>query len=142
MKGEGNMADTSYTDLCYGCKRFTEIAWTEGGTERPFCRPCTDAMPPTQDELNVLLLLAPWSPIGPPFRPGDVVEARTGAVVLDGVGTVREMSTALENGGTPIYPTFLVVITEKAHDGAPDQCWYTEVCLTRVVEHPADGGDR
>jgi len=89
----------------------------------------------------MLLLLAPWSPIGPPFRPGDVVEARTGAVVLDGVGTVRRMSTSLEDGATPIYPTFLVVITEKAHDQAPDEAWYTEVCLTRVDEIPADGGD-
>lgn len=140
MKGEGTMADT-YTDLCYGCKRFTEIAWTEGGTGRPFCQSCTDAMPPTADQINVLLLLAPWSPIGPPFRPGDRVEARTGAIVLDGVGTVQEMSVSLEHGGTVIYPTFRVTIDEKAHDQAPDEAWYTEVCLTRVTEHTAEGGD-
>jgi hypothetical protein len=141
MKGEGTMADT-YTDLCYGCKRFVEIAWTEGGTERPYCRACTDAIPPTQDQLNMLLLLAPWSPIGPPFVPGDVVEARTGAILFDGVGTVREMSTSLKNGATPIYPTFLVTITEKAHEGAPDEAWYTEVCLTRVAEPPTGDGAR
>lgn len=139
MKSEGKMAD-SYTDLCYGCKRFVEIAWAESGTDRPFCRRCVDAMPPTIDDVNMILLLAPWSPIGPPFRAGDRVEARTGAMIFDGVGTVQEMSISLEHGGTPIYPTFRVTITEKAHDQAPDEAWYTEVCLRKVEEHTA-GGD-
>lgn len=139
MEGEGMTAET-YTDLCYGCKKFTEVAWTEGGTGRPFCRACVDLMPPTDDEVSILLLVAPWSPLGPPFRAGDVVEARTGAVVLDGVGVVREMSISLEHGATPIYPTFLVAITEKAHDDAPDEAWYTEVCLRKVEEHPSRGG--
>ena len=139
MRSEGEVADT-YTDLCHGCKRFAEVAWTEGGTGRPFCRGCVDSMPPTRDQLDALLLLAPWSPIGPPFRPGDVVECRTGAILFDGVGTVREMSTSLEHGATPIYPTFRVALTEKAYDDAPDEAWYTEVCL-RPVSTAATGGD-
>ena len=138
MRGEGRMAET-YTDLCFGCKKFVEIVYTESGTDRPFCEPCTEQMPPTRDEINLVLLLAPWSPIGPPFKPGDVVECRTGAVVYDGVGVVREMSIRLEHGGTPIYPAFRVEITEKAYDGAPDECWYTEVCLTKVDEHQGEG---
>lgn len=138
MGSEGKMVDAGYTDLCHGCKRFTGIVWTESGTSRPFCQPCVDDMPPTIDEVNLILLLAPWSPIGPPFKPGDRVEARTGAVVLDGVGTVVEMSISLEDGGTPVYPSFRVVLEEKAHDGAPDEAWYTEVCLRAVNDR--DGG--
>ena len=137
MRNEGKMADTTYTDLCYGCKRFVEIVWTDSTTRQPFCQSCVDAMPPTRDEVNMILLLAPWSPIGPPFKPGDRVEARLAAVLLDGVGTVREMSISLEHGGTPIYPAFRVTIDEKAHPGAPDEAWYTEVCL----RHAGDGGD-
>ena len=140
MKSEGEMADT-YTDLCHGCNRFTEVAWTDVGTGRPFCRGCVNSMPPTSDQIDVLLLLAPWSPIGPPFRPGDVVECRTGAILFDGVGTVQEMSISLEHGATPIYPTFRVTLTEKAYDDAPDEAWYTEVCL-RSVSAVAAGGDQ
>lgn len=139
MKGEGMTADT-YTDLCFGCKKFTEIVWTEGGTDRPYCQTCVDEMPPTVDEVNMVLLLAPWSPIGPPFKPGDVVECRTAAIIFDGVGVVQEMSISLRDGGTPIYPSFRVALTEKAHDKAPDEAWYTEVCLKRV--EPQDGGDQ
>jgi hypothetical protein len=135
VKSEGRTT-AAYTDLCYGCKRFVEITWTESGTQRPFCQPCVDSMPPTVDQINMLLLLAPWSPIGPMFKAGDRVEARTGAMILDGVGTVEEMSISLEHGGTPIYPTFRVTITRKAYPEAPDEAWYTEVCLT----HLDDGG--
>lgn len=137
MKSEGKMADV-YTDLCYGCKRFVEIAWTESGTDRPFCGACVDAMPPTIDQVNMILLLAPWSPIGPRFKAGDRVEARTGAMVFDGVGTVEEMSISLEHGGTPIYPTFRVTITQKAYPEAPNEGWYTEVCLTRLSSEDGD----
>lgn len=137
MKSEGKVADV-YTDLCYGCKQFVEIVWTESRTEHPFCQRCVDDMPPTQDQINLLLLLAPWSPIGPPFKAGDKVECRTGAIILDGVGIVQEMSISLEHGGTPIYPTFRVTITDKAYPEAPDEAWYTEVCLTPVKDEDGD----
>lgn len=121
-------------DLCWGCKAFKDIVYTEGGTDHPFCAGCSELQPPTSEEVAVLMLTAPNSPWGPPFRPGDQVEARTGAVIFDGVGTVAEMSMSLEHGATPIYPTWRVVLDSKAHDQAPDEAWYTEVCLKRVTD--------
>jgi len=119
-------------DLCYGCKQFQEIAYTEGGTDHQFCEPCSMVQPLTSDEWALMLLVAPDSPWGPPFRPGDKVEARTAGQIYDGVGEVAQMSMSLEHGGTPVYPSFRVVLNEKAHDQAPDEAWYTEVCLTKV----------
>lgn len=119
-------------DLCYGCKQFKEIAYTQGGTDHPFCEECSMIQPLTSDEWAMMLLVAPDSPYGPPFRPGDKVEARTAGTIYDGLGEVAQMSMSLEHGGTPVYPTFRVVLSEKAHDQAPDEAWYTEVCLTKV----------
>ncbi|ACH62319.1 gp87 [Mycobacterium phage Rizal] len=119
-------------DLCFGCKGFKEIVHTESGTGHPYCQECALMQPPTSDEWALVLLNAPWSPFSAPFRPGDKVEARTAGQIFDGVGEVVDMSVSLEHGGTPVYPTFKVVLTEKAHDLAPDEAWYTECCLTRV----------
>lgn len=119
-------------DLCYGCKQFKEITYTQGGTGHPFCEECTVVQPLTSDEWALMLLVAPDSPYGPPFRPGDKVEVRTAGVVYDGVGEVTQMSMSLEHGGTPVYPSFHVVLSEKAHDQAPDEAWYTEVCMSKV----------
>ncbi len=118
-------------DLCSGCKQFRDIDYTspEG---QPWCAACSMTPPLTSDEWAMMLLVAPDSPWGPPFRPGDKVEARTAGQIYDGVGEVTHMSMNLEHGGTPVYPTFRVVISEKAHDQAPDDAWYTEVCLTKV----------
>ena len=119
-------------DLCYGCKQFKEIAYTQGGTDHPFCEECSIIQPLTSDEWAMMLLVAPDSPWGPPFHPGDKVEARTAGTIYDGIGEVAQMSMSLEHGGTPVYPTFRVVISEKAHDQAPDEAWYTEICLQKV----------
>lgn len=119
-------------DLCYGCKQFKEIVYTQGGTDQPFCEECSMIQPLTSDEWATVLLVAPDSPWGPPFRPGDKVEARTAGTIYDGVGEVTNMYMDLEHGGTPVYPTFRVVLNEKAHDQAPDEALYTEVCLTKV----------
>jgi hypothetical protein len=121
-------------DLCGICKTFTEIVYVEEGTERPFCEPCVMAEPLTKDELQFLLLMLPGSPWGPPFKEGDVVEARCAGVIFDGVGTVHEMDMSFAHGGTPLYPTWRVVLETKAHDKAPDEGWYTENCLTLVKE--------
>ena len=118
-------------DLCAGCKRFREIDYTspEG---QPWCPECSVIPPLTSDEWALVMLTSPDSPVGPPFRPGDQVEARTAGVIYDGKGEVTHMSFNLEHGGTPVYPSFRVVLSEKAHDKAPDEAWYTEVCLTKV----------
>lgn len=127
-------------DLCYGCKQFRDIAYTQGGTDHPFCEDCATVQPLTSDEWATVLLTHPASPYGPPFRPGDKVEARQviasdGTNVefqLQGRGEVAQVSMSLEHGGTPIYPAFRVVFSEKAHADAPDEFWYPEACLTRV----------
>lgn len=119
-------------DLCGVCKTFSEIVYTEEGTDRNYCEPCLAKEPLTKDEWQFLLLIAPWSPFGPPYKVGDVVECRAAGEVYDGVGTVTEMDMSLAHGGTPVYPTWRVELTTKAHDGVPDEGWYTENCLTRV----------
>jgi hypothetical protein len=119
--------------LCCGCKNFREVAYTHPITEQQFCESCERMQPLTVEDWTMFLLTSPQSVLGPQFHPGDVVEARTAAVIYDGVGTIAEMSMNLRHGGTPIYPTFRVVLDEKAHDQAPDEAWYTEVCLTKVT---------
>lgn len=128
-------------DLCFGCKQFKEIVYTQGGTNHPFCEPCSIIQPLTSDEWALMLLVAPDSPYGPPFKPGDKVEARqviasNGTEIefkVEGVGEVTNVYMDLEHGGTPVYPTFRVVISDKAYDEAPDEGLFTEVCLTKVV---------
>lgn len=128
-------------DLCWGCKGFKDIVWVEDGTEHPFCEACLAQIPLSSDEWAFILLTSPWSPVGPPFKKGDVVECRTGARVLDGIGVVQDMDMSLEYGGTPIYPTWKVVLTEKAREDALDEQWYTEVCLTRVNQEEVAKND-
>ena len=122
------------THLCYGCKTVQEVAYIQPVTDLEFCDRCRWQQPLTVDDLAMFLLTTPGSVIGPPFRVGDVVEARVAGILYDGIGTVAEMSMTLERGaGTPVYPTFRVVFTEKAdtHD-VPDEAWYPENCLTKV----------
>lgn len=119
-------------DLCGVCKGFKEIVWHEDGTNRPYCQECLNQLPLSGDEWAFILLTSPWSPYGPPFKPGDVVECRTAGEIYDGVGTVEEISMDLKNGGTPVYPTWRVVLTTKAREDALDEQWYTENCLNRV----------
>ena len=119
-------------DLCGICKTFQEIVYVEDGTNRTFCESCAANEPLTSDEWSFLLLVAPWSPFGPPFKSGDVVECRTAGQLYDGVGTVQEIDMDLAHGGTPVYPMWRVTIETKAYPEAPDEAWYTENCLTRV----------
>lgn len=128
-------------DLCGGCKTFQEIVWHEDGTQRPICEACLAKIPLSSDEWAFILLTSPWSPVGPPFKAGDVVECRVAGQIYDGVGTVQEMDMNLDHGGTPIYPTWRVVLTTKAHDGVPDERWYTENCLTRVNQEEVANND-
>jgi hypothetical protein len=68
-----------------------------------------------------------------PFAVGDRVECRTAGVLFDGVGTIDEISTELKNFGTPVYPSFHVVLEEKAYPEAPDELWYQEPQLKKVA---------
>lgn len=114
--------------FCSFCKSFKDaIARVEEGTGRAFCADCAATMPLPPEIRDTLFLLATI-----PFKPGDRVECRTGALLYDGIGTVREVSFDLEHGGTMVCPSFRVEIDDKAYEAAPDECYYTEVCLTKV----------
>jgi hypothetical protein len=126
-------------ELCYGCKLPRETVYTHPDTYQVFCAGCARGMPLNANEWALLLLTQPGSPVGPPFAPGDVVECRRAATHYEGIGTVQEMSMDLGHGGTPLYPMFRVVITEKADEGVPDEAWYAEVSLTKVKEKGAVG---
>lgn len=118
----------SAKDLCWNCKDYVEIAYTEAGTLRSFCKPCALQLPPTSEELALIFL-----EVTCPFKVGDKVEARTAGEVFDGVGVVQEISTELRNGGTRVYPSFRVKLETKEHDLAPDEAFYTEICLRKVT---------
>lgn len=118
------------TGLCWSCKGLKEIAFTEDATRRSFCEECIALTPPSSDEMAVLYLLSTI-----PFRIGDRVEMRTAGQVYDGVGVITDFSMSLEQGATPVYPTFFVVLEEKAHDEAPDGAWCTECCLTLLQSY-------
>ena len=129
---------TDQRNLCYGCKTFQEVAYVQPGTGNSFCSKCRWDQPVTIEDLALFLLVDPDSPIGPPFRDGDVVEARVAGMLYDGIGVVEGMSTSLEHGATMLYPTFRVRFTEKATDHeVPDFYYYPENCLTKVTEEAA-----
>ena len=114
--------------FCSFCKSFKDnIARTEEGTGRVFCADCVTKMPLPPEVRDTLFLLATI-----PFKPGDRVECRTGNLLYDGIGTVQRISMNLEEGGTPVCPSFLVKIEEKAYPEAPDEEFYTEICLKKV----------
>jgi hypothetical protein len=115
--------------LCYGCKLPEPIVYTNEDTEQPYCYKCLLTLLPLSAELRNLALLTATIP----FKPGDRVEARLAGEVLDGVGQVTEVSTSLEHGATPVFPTFKVVIDDPAHEHAPGSAWYTENCLVLVT---------
>jgi hypothetical protein len=53
-------------------------------------------------------------------------------MLFDGVGVVDEISTDLAHFGTPVFPSFHVLIDQPAYPEAPASLWYTEVCLKKV----------
>jgi hypothetical protein len=69
-----------------------------------------------------------------PFAVGDRVEARTAGKIFDGVGTIDEVSMDPAKYGTPIYPSFHVVIDEPAYSEAPKDRWYMEAQLRKVEQ--------
>lgn len=110
---------------CYICKKPESLFTDKVG--RGYCEDCLTTLPAPGNAEMIAALTATI-----PFAPGDRVEARTGAILFDGVGTVTDISFDIQHGGTPVYPAFRVVIDQKAYEDAPDDCYYTECCLTRV----------
>lgn len=112
--------------LCESCRELKPVAWTDP-LGREYCEECLPAL-----EVPGPSRILEYLEATVPFAVGDRVECRTGGVLYDGVGTVDEVSTSLEHFGTPVFPSFHVVIDEKAYPEAPDDLWYTEVCLKKV----------
>lgn len=114
-------------DLCWNCRSYKEIAYIEAETERHFCMECALQLPINSEDLAQLFLS-----VTVPFDVGERVQAWTGGQVFDGTGVITEISTNLRNGGTNVYPTFHVAIDAKEYPEAPDEAWYTEICLKKV----------
>lgn len=122
------MTDPS-PSLCYICRLVRPIVHRDEDTGLGCCEDC---IPLARLQVQDLLDLAFLSETIP-FLPGDRVECRTAGIWLDGRGSVTAIDQQLEHGGTPVYPTFHVVIDEPVNDNSPTEAWYTEVCLTKVV---------
>lgn len=120
------MSDELKIGLCDACKELRPVAWTDS-VGREYCIGCFATLPvPTANRLLEFLMRTV------PFSVGDRVECRTAGALYDGVGTIDQISVEPENYGTPVYPSFHVVIDEKAYPEAPDDLWYMETQLTKV----------
>lgn len=116
------------TGLCDNCKEFKDIAYTDP-VGREYCGPCFSVLAvPTVGRMVEYLIHTI------PFAVGEVVECRTAGTLYDGIGVIDEVSIEPENFGTPVYPSFHVVIKEKAYPEAPDDLWYMETQLKRVED--------
>lgn len=102
--------------------------------EDSFFRVCDDCASLNAQTPSPPVTLGSFLAVSTPFVVGDRVECRTGAVWRDGIGTIDEVDYTFHHGGTPVYPTFHVVIDEPVNEDSPQEAWYTEVCLTRVSE--------
>lgn len=117
--------------LCWNCKLPAEPPLLVDDLARVLCANCQHS-----DYHPELLGLA-YLQATIPYKAGDRVHASTAGEVYDGIGTVREVSTELRHGGSPVHPSFLVEIDDPANPDAPDKGWYTEPCLRR-----AEAGDK
>jgi hypothetical protein len=116
------------TKLCFGCKELREIAYADP-VDRGYCAECVQSI-----NFGSVARAMQFLSLTIPFAVGDRVQAYTGGELYDGVGTVTEIFFDLEHGGTPVYPSFRVVIDEPADENAPDEALYTEICLKKVAE--------
>ena len=113
-------------ELCEICRHLRPVVWTDS-VGRSYCGEClAEADEPTVSPRQAFLDATI------PFQVGDRVECRTAGALYDGIGTIDQVSKELENYGTPVYPSFHVVIDEKAYPEAPDELWYMEQQLTKV----------
>lgn len=120
--------------LCWNCKLPAEPPLLVDDLARVICANCQHS-----DYHPELVGLA-YLQATVPYKPGDRVHASTAGEVYDGVGTVLRVSTLLEHGGSPVYPSFLVEIDEPANPDAPKFGYYTEPCLRKVSSDDADPG--
>ncbi len=114
------------TAVCFSCKASPEIVYTDS-EGLGYCAKCV-ADTPAPSEARALAFLM----LTVPYRVGDEVKCYLGGQLYEGTGHVEDISFDLQDGGTPIYPAFKVVLDEKSYENAPDVGFYTEPCLRRV----------
>lgn len=112
--------------LCEICKNLKDTAYTDP-VGREYCTDCFSSLPiPTASRIVEYLMLTI------PFKIGDRVECRTAGALYDGIGVIDEISIEPEKFGTPVFPSFHVIIDEKAYPECPDSIWYMETQLKKV----------
>jgi len=118
------MSDTE--QRCWGADG-EPVAFVDQITERGYCRGCAsnDITSSFNVHLQFLDSLLP-------FGVGDRVECRTVGEYYDGNGEVVRVSEELHDGGTPVFPAYLVKMDDP--EKWPEDRWYTGICLTRVHE--------
>lgn len=113
--------------LCESCKELKPVAWTDS-VGREYCQGCIEdakqAFVPSPTQTFMALTI--------PFKVGDRVECRTGGTLYTGIGVIDQVSTDLENFGTPFHPSFHVVFEQKAYPDVPDAIWYMEQQIQKV----------
>lgn len=122
------MLTENKTGLCEDCKELKPVGWTDS-VGREYCLECfIDLHAPS------IYRMVEYLTFSIPYSVGDRVRCYTAGTLYDGIGVVEEISMDPVNFGTPVYPSFRVSITEKAYEEAPDELWYTEVCLRKVID--------
>lgn len=111
--------------LCTTCRLIKDIVYTDD-LGLHYCANCieTAPLPSVAKAMDFLYATVP-------FAVGDRVECRTGEE-FDGVGVIDGVYFDIQHGGTPVYPTFNVVLDEKSSEDIPGEGLYPENCLVRV----------
>jgi hypothetical protein len=122
------MATIVIQGLCEVCKELKDTAYTDP-VGRGYCTECFSWLPiPTVTRILEYLMLTI------PFKVGDKVHCYTAGVLYDGIGTIDDISIEPEKFGTPVYPSFHVVINEKAYPECPDSVYYMESQLRKIED--------
>ena len=131
--------------LCFGCHELRSIAYVDP-TDRGYCAECVIALPN-----GSAVRAMGFRSLTIPFKVGDRVHAYSGGELDDGIGHVAKVSFDLEHG-TPVEPTFRVVIDEPLFQGkygrirtvveGPDGALYALTSNRDGRGSPREGDDR
>lgn len=106
------------------CGKGRPVKYVDKDTLRGYCKVCASSEITSSLSVNFQFLSELV-----PYEVGERVECRTMGEFYDGTGIVVEVSTALEKGGTPVFPAYRVKL-----DGDKGDLWYTPICLTRTAK--------
>lgn len=116
------MDSSGTAEKCW-CPDGSPVVFRDRVTERGYCYACSADPILSTMQVHIAFLDSLL-----PFTEGDRVECRTEGEHYDGKGEIIEISTEIRNGGTPIYPAYLVRLDDQ------QELWYTSICLTRIHE--------